>query len=139
MSLLEEKELKRDYYQRDLEIQEIAEKHGCSRKTVYRRMEEYNMSKLPKLSIKKKNDGRIYYKSGGKYFFEYQLVAIADGADPYQVFNGAQIHHINGCQYDNRPENLAVLTPSEHGVVENNNFNIDYENGVMYKELELEN
>jgi hypothetical protein len=25
------------------------------------------------------------------------------------------VHHINGCPLDNRPENLEVLTPEEHG------------------------
>jgi transposase len=139
MSLLTEKELRRDYYQLNLEIQEIAEKHDCSRGTVYRRMEEYDMERLPKLRVEKKRGGRTYYSSGNNKFAEYQLVAIADGADPHEIFGGANVHHINGCRYDNRKENLAVLTSHEHGFVEHNNFNVDYEEGIIYKNLELEN
>jgi len=50
------------------------------------------------------------------YVFEHQLVAIANGADPEKVFSDGdhQCHHVNGIPWDNRPENIEVLTGREH-------------------------
>lgn len=49
----------------------------------------------------------------------HQLVAIADGADPYKVFSGGEYHchHKNEIRWDNRPENIEFLTAAEHGKV----------------------
>jgi len=46
----------------------------------------------------------------------HQLVAIAEGADPEKIFsNGAyQCHHKNKIPWDNRPENIEVLSQEEH-------------------------
>lgn len=100
-------------------------------------MREYGLESLPQLRVQEKNYGRRYYASGDEQFAEYQLVAIADGADPHEVFDGAHVHHINGCQHDNRPENLAVLTAQEHGLVEHSDLEVDYEQGIIYKPLDL--
>lgn len=135
---LSESELRRDLYQLNLTQKEVAEKHDCSRMTVSRRMKKYGLESLPKLRVKENAKNRKYYISGqGNRFAEYQLVAIADGADPHDVFGESHIHHINGCKYDDRPQNLIVLTPEEHGIVEKGDFEIDKEHGIMYKTLEL--
>ena len=131
-------ELIRDYYQLELTQQEIADKHGCSRRTIYSRMDEYGLDTTLSMSVTK-TGGRKYYSSCGNKFAEYQLIAIADGADPHKVFNNGHVHHINGCKYDNRKENLVTLTPEEHGIIEKTEMKIDKDSGRMYKELEISN
>jgi len=46
----------------------------------------------------------------------HQLVAIAEGEDPHNVFSGGDyhVHHENNIQWDNRPGNLELKTNSEH-------------------------
>jgi hypothetical protein len=52
-----------------------------------------------------------------RYVYEHQLVAIADGADPYKVFSDGRfhVHHRNRIRCDNRRENLELVDGDEHG------------------------
>lgn len=53
---------------------------------------------------------RLRWKVGPRQYvecYEHRLVA---GLPP----DGFEVHHLNGVKDDNRPENLAVLTPDEH-------------------------
>lgn len=49
---------------------------------------------------------------GGKYAYEYRLVAAKSLGRPLR--DNEIVHHINGDYTDNRPENLKVMTQSEH-------------------------
>ena len=65
-------------------------------------------------------EGYIYYRcraaGSDDTVYEHQLVAIAEGADPREVFNGHHVHHRNGVPWDNRPSNLEVRDPRDHGL-----------------------
>jgi len=57
----------------------------------------------------------------------HQLLAIADGFDPEDVFSdNTVIHHKNEIKWDNRVENIEMMTNSEH--TKYHAVNRDYEN-----------
>lgn len=55
------------------------------------------------------------YHGKNERVYVHQLVAIADGADPNELFGGPyQIHHSNGVPWDNRPSNIETKHISKH-------------------------
>lgn len=121
------------YWEEDMSFREIADRYGVHQKTVWRWFEKYNIDRHAptggRVEGQKSNklaygdDPSGYCKWSGTIdidgfstTFVHQLLAVADGADPYKVYSGGEyhIHHKNGVKWDNRPENIEVVTPKEH-------------------------
>lgn len=134
------------YYGQELTLEEVADVVGCSSTTIQRWMDRYN---LPRRDVYRgPNHGHyVNYSSyveteqGYRYWKSYtegesttvpvhQLAVISNGADPYDVFaDDTHVHHRNGATFDNRPENLEVLTAKEHRRTHTNGEWIE-ENGI---------
>lgn len=60
-----------------------------------------------------------------------------DGRDIKVIPRGMEVHHINGDHYDNRPENLELLSKSDHGKVgsEQSILNLKSVQSVVFQEV----
>jgi hypothetical protein len=69
-----------------------------------------------------KQDGHFQiHIRNGPVISEHALSALANGADPYRVFdNDTHVHHKNKCSYDNRPENVMVVDSKFHQKIHQN-------------------
>ena len=119
------------YWHEGLSLWQIAQRLDCSESVVYSRMRKFGIDRR---GVGAKRNGQGYKKSlpyrhkdgypvwrlnydvdGASPVRVHQLLAIAHGEDPHEVFaDGMHIHHKNGVRWDNRPENIELLTASEH-------------------------
>lgn len=116
--------LNRLYWGAGMSQQEIANALGVSRMAVHRAMHRHGIETRGAAGIDR-NYSKLYYhidnpyphwKQNGSTVAVHQLLAIADGADPHKVFSGGDyhVHHKNEISWDNRPDNIELLTKEEH-------------------------
>lgn len=121
--------LRRMYRDKRMTPREIADKFGCHYQTVHDWLDHFEieaMSQSDRVSFEParyETDDRGYarwrteYKGEQRYVYVHQLLAVAEGADPHEVFSGGlkQVHHKNELKWANWPDNIEFLSDSDHG------------------------
>lgn len=110
--------LREAYVEERCSVTDIAERWGCSESTVCNWLNRHEIEL---------RYGSQQYASYGVYngyetwsttdttVYVHQLLAIADGADPYAVFSSEyHVHHTDGQPLHNLAENLEVKLVSDH-------------------------
>jgi hypothetical protein len=103
-------------------MDEIGDEIGCCSSTVGNWLERYDISTrlaapraVDYLPMNVDPAGYVEWKSGCETVSVHQLLVIANGADPYDVFDeNYLIHHKNEIPWDNRESNLEVLSIGDH-------------------------
>lgn len=130
-----EDDLRDQYEEKQKSQSEIAEDWGCSRSTIQRWMDNHGIERRSNVGggANRVEYATFYtethenggYETVGAYDPDregmvwtavHQLIAISEGADPYEVFSNGenQTHHQTGVPWDNRPPNIELLTREEH-------------------------
>ena len=115
------------YHEKDLTQKEIADKLGVAQKTVsnwmrkhdIERRHEWAKARTPRRqSVNFRVDEKGYevwtptVGTGTPDIPVHQLVAVAEYG--FEAVKGKHVHHKNGVRWDTRPDNLALMDPSEH-------------------------
>lgn len=114
------------YVEEKQTLAEIADQLGTSEGVIQRRMDDFGIERRDHIEYIRQGPVFLRFDSSGYLRAEsavdgekdmvyiHQLVAIADGANPHEIFGGKHVHHQNHHRADNRAENLAVLSHAEH-------------------------
>ena len=112
------------YLNEKLSTTEIGEICDCSQSTIRYWMDKHDIDRRP---VGRRRVERASYFSDTSGYELWcadnntktvgvsQLTAIAHGADPHDVFSDEnEVHHRNTIQWDNRPDNLQVVSKEQH-------------------------
>jgi len=145
-----DKEILEDmYYNQRMSLSEIASELGCGDEDVRRWMEKYDLDRRS-LSESHKVLTPVFYTSTDGYEIScssnameenpdeariHRLVAVAEHG--FDAVAGNIVHHKNGIKWDNREQNLSVMSQSEHTALhQEQKYNIE---DTSYREKEILN
>ncbi|MFC7216462.1 HNH endonuclease [Saliphagus sp. GCM10025334] len=117
------------YHDRHLSTPEIGERLGCTGKTVREWMVRLGIDRRDtteaRLRSLRRRPAQFHTKSDGYerwsntfdgthyVVYVHRLLAVSEFG--FDAVSDMEVHHINGIEWDNRPENLELLSKSDHG------------------------
>jgi len=122
--------LRERYFEDEMSVPQIAEQEGVVAQTIYDWMDRHGIgrdatrygykSRVPYATYYTDDQGYPRWQAKGREngerttynFHVHRLVAIAEFG--VEAVVGKHVHHKNEVRFDNRPENLELLTPGEH-------------------------
>jgi len=118
--------LRRLYHKQNMSLRDIADELGCGDSTVEVWMDKHDIPTRSKsmavsisqgaLNLTVHSTGYEEFRSGmdnnPKTIKHHRLLAVAEYG--FKSIKGMHVHHKNGIKWDNRPENIELLTPREH-------------------------
>lgn len=117
----DESMLREMYYGKGMNVSEISDSVGAPKTTIRRYMENNGIDRrqvgkfLNHAHLRNK-DGYLVWatkiQGEQKTVRVHRLVAVAEYGAEY--VKGKSVHHKNGVRWDNRPENLEVMSPEDH-------------------------
>lgn len=102
----------------------VSEMFNCGQSSIARAKVEFKLDGKPDPRKKPPHhywDSRGYetvcYDNGAEkgQFYIHRLIAIAEYG--IEAVKENDVHHINGVKWDNRPSNIEVISPQEHGKI----------------------
>jgi len=120
----EEESLKRLYYEEGLTQKQIAEKFDVHRQTIANAIEDLGIEKKDRYEILAgmlREEYATFYQNEKGYekwstengeVYLHRLICVAEYG--FDAIRDNHVHHKNGIRWDNRVENLEVLSAKEH-------------------------
>lgn len=120
-------EIKRLYHGENLSLEKVADELDCSVTRVHRAMDKHDVETRSRSlafamnayhgGFEMNRDGYktvvANYKGQRDRAYMHRLLAVAEYG--FEAVKGMHVHHDNGIKWDNRPDNIEIMTPEEHG------------------------
>jgi len=123
--------LEKQYKQKGLSINDIAEKVGCSYETVRYWLKKFDIDTrgfawyVPYADFRTSNTGyeRWHCTTNQEYVKSHRLLAVAKYG--FEAVKGKHVHHKNGLSWDNRPENIELVDEKKHQQIHQSKVDAD--------------
>lgn len=121
----DEETLRELYVEKGLSQSEIGEMLGCAPETVFYHMEKNGIdartpeetfarrrANTPAQFSTRQEDGYEYWHSEDDWVYAHRLLAVAEYG--FNAVRGKHVHHKNNIPWDNRTDNIELLSQSRH-------------------------